>query len=135
MMTNALMYILAFSTVTAFIIYKYLVYPCWISPLSKIPPAHFSCQFSSCWIVWQRYREEDVHAIYAAHKKHGPIVRLGPNELSVNCIDGGLRSVYAGNFEKAPWYQIFMNYGLLSTGLFVEQALMIWQGAQYVLHA
>jgi unspecific monooxygenase len=65
-------------------------------------------------MVWQRYREEDVHAIYAAHKKHGPIVRLGPNELSVNCIDGGLRSVYAGNFEKAPWYQIFMNYGVPS---------------------
>ena len=49
--------------------------------------------------------------IHNAHLKHGPIVRLGPNELSVNCIDGGLRTIYAGGFEKPDWYpNLFYNY-------------------------
>jgi hypothetical protein len=48
--------------------------------------------------------------VHAAHLKHGSVVRLAPNELSMNDI-GGLRTVYAGGFEKGQWYSIFDNYG------------------------
>ena len=107
----ALSFLLAFSIFIIFIFYKYLLFPLWISPLSKIPTAHFSCAFSPLWILWQRYREKEAHVIYAAHQKHGPIVRLGPSEVSVNCVDGGLRNIYAGNFEKPGWYDVLINYG------------------------
>lgn len=46
---------------------------------------------------------QNNRTVHAAHQKHGPIVRLGPNELSVNCVDGGIRTIYAGGFEKHDW--------------------------------
>ncbi|KAL8687113.1 MAG: hypothetical protein Q9218_006625 [Villophora microphyllina] len=47
-----------------------------------------------------------------AHLRYGPIVRLGPKEVSINCVDGGLRTVYAGGFEKPYFYDQFRNYGV-----------------------
>ena len=86
------------------LIYKFFIYPVFISPLSKIPSAHPSCSFSSFLILWKRCWGGEVEFIHNGHLEHGPIVRLGPNELSVNCIDGGLRTIYPGGFEKPDWY-------------------------------
>ena len=33
----------------------------------------------------------------------GPMVRLGPNEIGVNYVDGGVRTIYPGCFEKYRW--------------------------------
>ncbi|OAX85099.1 hypothetical protein ACJ72_00512 [Emergomyces africanus] len=53
--------------------------------------------------------------IHKAHQKYGPIVRLGPSEISINCVDGGIRTVYTGGFEKHDWYpRVFGAYGTLS---------------------
>ena len=42
------------------------------------------------------------------------VVRIAPNDISVNSVDGGIRSVYAGGYEKGNWYKnIFNNYGAL----------------------
>ncbi|KAK2764532.1 hypothetical protein FQN54_009227 [Arachnomyces sp. PD_36] len=42
----------------------------------------------------------------------GPVVRLGPNELSFNSIEA-LKTIYTGAFEKDDWYSnIFKNYGV-----------------------
>ena len=40
------------------------------------------------------------------------MVRLGPNEISVNCVDGGIRTIYGGGYEKGDWYAVFNNYGV-----------------------
>jgi hypothetical protein len=37
------------------------------------------------------------------HQNHGPIVRLGPKELSVNSLHG-LKTIYTGAFEKHAFY-------------------------------
>lgn len=95
----------------ASIVYRYLIYPSFLSPLSKIPSAHFTASWSSLWILWIRYTDKEVRTIHKAHLKHGPIVRLGPKEVSINCVDGGLRTVYAGGFEKPYFYDQFRNYG------------------------
>lgn len=92
-------------------IYKLLVYPALISPLSKVPNAHWSAPFSSAWILWVRFNSRENREIHGAHLEKGRIVRLGPNEISVNCVDGGIRNVYGGGFEKGNWYSIFDNYG------------------------
>lgn len=94
-----------------FLIYKLLIYPAYVSPLSKIPSAHFTASWAPLWILWARYTRVEVQTIHKAHQKYGPIVRLGPNEVSVNCVDGGLRIVYAGGFEKPYFYDQFENYG------------------------
>lgn len=94
-------------------LYQFVVYPAFISPLSKVPNAHWTAPFSPLWILWTRFRGRENRLVHAAHLRLGPVIRLGPNELSTNDV-GGLRTVYSGGFEKGQWYSIFDNYGYLS---------------------
>jgi hypothetical protein len=100
-------------TLLAGLFYKYIIYPACISPFSKVPRAHFSVPFTSIWIRWKRPEGTNaIQTLLAAHKKHGPIVRLSPDELSVASLDG-LRQIYTGGFEKVQEYEDeFMNYGI-----------------------
>lgn len=93
-------------------VYQFLIYPFFLSPLSKIPNAHPTSAISPAWILWVRFTSRNNRTIQAAHERYGPIVRLAPNELSINCVDGGLRTIYAGGFEKHDWYpNLFGAYG------------------------
>jgi len=94
--------------------FQYVLYPTFLSPLSKIPNAHFSAPISSLWFSVQRRGQAGTRTIYQLHKKYGPIIRLSPNEISVN-TPGALRTIYKGGFEKSRWYQdLFVNYGTLN---------------------
>ena len=96
-----------------FAIFKFLIYPVFLSPLSSIPAAHPTAPFSPLWILYHRYFNRANAATHAAHLTHGPVVRLGPHELSINCVDGGLKTVYAGNWPKHAWYaRQFENFGV-----------------------
>jgi hypothetical protein len=88
------------------------------SPLRKIPAAHPLSHLTSLWIHSIRWRSMENGTLKAAHDRLGPIVCLGPNEISLNCVKGGIREVYAGGFEKESsaargynWYSFFSNYG------------------------
>lgn len=110
---------MAFSVITALaacaaivlVVYRFVIYPVLVSPLAKIPPAHPSAPFTSIWIFWKRHQFKENAALYAAHNKLGPVIRTAPNEISINCVDGGLRTVYAGGYEKSSWYNFFESYG------------------------
>ena len=102
--------VVVFLSATFLAVYKFIIYPTCISPLSKIPNAHWTAPFSPLWILWTRFRSHENQKVHAAHLKLGPVIRLAPNELSVNDV-AGLRTVYAGGFEKGQWYSIFDNYG------------------------
>ncbi|KAJ5493609.1 hypothetical protein N7463_009696 [Penicillium fimorum] len=101
---------LAFIIIILYLIYNHVIKPYFLSPLSSIPNAHLTSPLSSYWIDRKRSTGTEVLAIYALHQKHGPIVRLGPKELSVNSIHG-LRIIYTGAFEKHSFYnEIFVNF-------------------------
>lgn len=102
---------LAFVVLTLLAIFKFIIHPTLLSPLSKVPNAHWTASFSPLWILWTRYRCLENKSLHAAHLRLGPVIRVAPNELSVNDI-GSLRTVYAGGFEKGEWYSIFDNYGV-----------------------
>lgn len=94
------------------VIYKYIIEPAFISPLAKIPTASFWSSISSQWISRKREAKQEIRTIHALHQKHGSVVRLGPNEISVNSLDA-LRTIYHGGFEKHPWYSgLFVNFGI-----------------------
>jgi len=98
--------------IAAIVIYKTIVYPSFISPLAKIPHAHWSVSISPFWMLWKRFRMQNNRTIQAAHERLGPIVRLGPSEISINCVEGGIKSVYTGGFEKHEWYpRVFGSLG------------------------
>lgn len=84
--------------------YRLLIYPAILSPLSKIPAANFSARFSPLWINYIRFTHQENKTTYDLHMKLGPILRLGPNELSVNCYEKGVNAIYPGNFPKHEFY-------------------------------
>ncbi|OQO11083.1 hypothetical protein B0A48_05338 [Cryoendolithus antarcticus] len=97
----------------AYFIYTYLIYPALLSPLSRVPNAHWSAPISPLWVLYHRLFQNDTRAVHAAHTELGPIIRLAPNELSLNCVDGGIRTIYAGGYAKGDWYSnVFSNYGV-----------------------
>ncbi|KAF1822189.1 cytochrome P450 [Dissoconium aciculare CBS 342.82] len=99
--------------IIAYAIYKFIIYPTFISPLSRIPAAHPTAHFSSLWILHHRLHQRDTLVVHDAHTRLGPIVRIAPNEVAINSVDGGIKTIYTGGFEKGEWYQIgFANYGV-----------------------
>ena len=83
--------------------------------LAEIPRAHPSSAFTYLWIKWQRFKGTEVEAVNGAFQKFGPVVRLGPKELAINMIDGGVKTVYDGGFHKSEWYLAWKNHGQVST--------------------
>jgi cytochrome P450 len=95
-------------------IYQYVIQPAFLSPLAKIPNAHWSAPFSPLWVLNKRRLQNVTPAVHEAHERLGPIIRLAPNEISVNSVDGGIRTVYGGGYEKGDWYKnAFNNYGIM----------------------
>lgn len=95
------------------LLYRYIVYPIFESPLSRIPNAHPTSPISPLWILYIRYNDRENATVHALHAQHGPLVRLGPSEVSVNCVDGGIKTIYSGGFDKGDWYsKVFANYGV-----------------------
>ncbi|KAI9643939.1 hypothetical protein NHQ30_007290 [Ciborinia camelliae] len=82
-----------------------------LSPLSQIPNAHFTAPCSRIWLLWHKRHHKEQKARYAAHQKYGPVIRIAPRELSVNCLEDGIKTIYGGGFEKGEWYSAFPNYG------------------------
>ncbi|KAK5417386.1 hypothetical protein LTR06_003373 [Exophiala xenobiotica] len=58
------------------------------------------------------WRARSVHAILKLHRQYGPIVRIGPSEISFNSLSA-LRTIYgAGSgFERTSFYRMFDVYG------------------------
>ena len=93
-------------------VHKFIIYPAFVSPLSRIPNAHILASITPLWMLWIRYWEKENATIHTAHEKYGPVVRLGPNEVSVNCVRGGIQTIYAGGFDKHEFYpNQFFNFG------------------------
>ena len=81
------------------------------SPLNVIPNAHFTAPFSRLWITWTRATGREFSTRLAAHRRLGPVVRLGPQELGIDCLEEGVRTVYGRSWDKASLYDMFTNFG------------------------
>ncbi len=88
----------------------HLIQKALLSPLCRIPVAHPTASISRLWIIFQTLLTRRNAVIHEAHRKHGPVVRLGPNEVSINSATS-IKKIYTGGFEKDPWYLNFLNYG------------------------
>lgn len=89
---------------------RLVIHPVLFSPLAQIPKAHWSCAVSPIWILWIRYTSKENRTVGEAHRRHGPVVRLAPYEVSINDMES-VKTVYQGGFDKHQWYSVFNNYG------------------------
>ncbi|KAK5719383.1 hypothetical protein LTR15_007906 [Elasticomyces elasticus] len=104
--------LLAIALLFSLAFWRWVVQPAFFSPLAKLPSAHWSAAFSSLWIFYKRFLQKDTFAVHHAHVRLGPILRLAPNEVSVNSLEG-VQTIYGRSFEKNDWYaNIFSNYGV-----------------------
>jgi hypothetical protein len=94
----------------SFIFHRLFLRPAWFSPLSKVPAAHPLAPFTSLWMTWKRYSGKEFDTVDSAFREIGSIVRLGPRELAVNVVEGGIRTVYGRGYHKTSWYDHFINY-------------------------
>ncbi|KAH7007696.1 cytochrome P450 [Ilyonectria destructans] len=95
--------------VAVYLLYQYAFYPVFVSPLRKLPVAHWTCHFCSLWILLARKNKQENNSLFKAHLEYGPVVRIGPNEVSADGVEA-IRAIYQGGFEKGLWYTIFDNY-------------------------
>lgn len=111
MISHALL-ITAFIIAMLGLVYKYLLGPTFLPPLSPIPKAHFTSRFCSIWLWWiSDYQGRENRTICALHKRLGPVIQLSPWEISINSVEG-LRTIYIGGFSKHEWFrEAFTNYG------------------------
>ncbi|KAK3114716.1 hypothetical protein LTR53_006670 [Teratosphaeriaceae sp. CCFEE 6253] len=94
-------------TVTAGLVVALLSYRAWFDGLRTIPGPHL-CRLSSLWTYYHSYIGDECSKIDDLHKRYGPVVRIGPHEVSIS--DGtALAKIYAerGGFMKAPCYSNF----------------------------
>ncbi|KAL5615431.1 hypothetical protein BROUX41_005476 [Berkeleyomyces rouxiae] len=104
--------------VAAYLVYKLVVYPLWLSPLRKLPSAHPTARFSPLWITAVRHsllrhgddEDSDPLVVQAQlHRKLGPVVLIGPRHVSVDGAEM-VRAVFHEPSHKARWYQEFTGY-------------------------
>lgn len=100
----------AVATVIVYLTWRFIVHPAFFSPLAQVPNAHWSAPYSRFWILKVRYLRQENRTLAASHRRLGPVIRLGPSELSIDDLDC-VRTVYQGGFEKPAWYSVFDNYG------------------------
>jgi hypothetical protein len=111
--------VIAAMAIVAFLILRFVIEPLYLSPLAKIPSAHWSAPLSPLWILLARKNRKENRELRAAHHRYGPVVRVSPNSLSIDNYDT-LKTVYQGGFDKWRWYSVFDNYGYASQVLFTE---------------
>ncbi|EGU72830.1 hypothetical protein FOXB_16662 [Fusarium oxysporum f. sp. conglutinans Fo5176] len=59
------------------------VYRLWFHPLRRIP-GPFLAKVTSLYFVPSTFKNDRVYRLRALHNKHGPAVRVGPNEVSLS---------------------------------------------------
>lgn len=92
-------------------VYQWVIHPLFVSPLARIPAVHPLAKLSSLYMLWVRYWDYENATVFAAHQSHGEVVRLGPSELSVNCVEDGVKTVYGKNFDRHYFYNVYEDCG------------------------
>ncbi|KAH7354879.1 cytochrome P450 [Rhexocercosporidium sp. MPI-PUGE-AT-0058] len=87
-----------------------VIYRLYFHPLANYPGPVFGrmTDWYTVYHAWLANRHTDFHRL---HQKYGEIVRVGPNRISVNSIEG-LKAIYGSkaNTQKSKTYSIVNNY-------------------------
>ncbi|KAK1675048.1 cytochrome P450 [Colletotrichum godetiae] len=84
-----------------------LIYNVLFHPLARVP-GPFLAKFNDFWHAYQLYTDMRHEKLCKLHDQYGPVLRLGPNTVSVNTTEG-FQKVYSATspIDKSPFYQSF----------------------------
>lgn len=76
-------------------------------PLAR-HPGPFLARISRAWLVYHAYRGDSEKAELALHRRHGDIVRVAPDEISISDPEA-IKIIYGikGDFVKTDFYPPF----------------------------
>jgi hypothetical protein len=82
------------------------------SPLLKVPGPNFTL-ITNVLLMLQEFMGNRREYIHHLHKKYGPVVRLGPNEVSFTSAEA-LKEIYSSGgsgYDKTEFYTLFKQFG------------------------
>ena len=95
---------------------SYVVYYRWLHPVAKFP-GPLICALSNMWKLWAVVGERMPEELLKLHEKYGPVVRIGPNDLSFNAPEA-VADIYKRGWQKGDMYTGFQHR---YSGLFDER--------------
>jgi hypothetical protein len=93
------------------LLHKFFIEPLLLSPLSRIPgPKSFA--LTKWRLALEDLQGTRSRTIWKLHQMYGPVVRIGPSEVSFNSVTA-LKTIYgAGSgYDKSEFYDMFDVYG------------------------
>ncbi len=91
-------------------------------PPSWTIPGPYLASVSNAWKLWATITDRMPNEIERLHAEHGPVVRIGPNDLSFNSPEA-VTSIYESGWPKGCFYAGFRNTP--ETGLFSETDVQV----------
>lgn len=81
------------------------------APLSKLPGPGYSL-FTDLYLMYKEFTGQRRPYIHELHKKFGPVVRLGPNEVSFTSMEA-IKEIYqsgGSGYDKTEFYTLFRQF-------------------------
>ncbi|KAE8451562.1 hypothetical protein EG329_003635 [Mollisiaceae sp. DMI_Dod_QoI] len=82
------------------------------APLSKLPGPWHSL-ITDLYLMYKEFTAQRRTYIHGLHNKFGPVVRLGPNEVSFTSLEA-LKEIYqsgGSGYDKTEFYTLFRQFG------------------------
>lgn len=104
--TANVLFILIFLRVIYVVIYRLFR-----SPLSAIPGPRYTA-VSGLWLMYNEFSGNRRQWLHGLHIRHGPVVRIAPNEVSFANRDA-VKEIYisgGSGYDKTSFYSLFKNF-------------------------
>ncbi|KAE8396217.1 cytochrome P450 [Aspergillus alliaceus] len=100
--------------IIATLVAGYIVHQIWFHPLAKYP-GPLLAKFTHLYTIYQAFKSNRHADLYRLHKRHGRIVRYGPNHISINDAQA-LEAIYGhqANVQKTRWYSSFYSVSIFN---------------------
>lgn len=99
------------AALVALAFYCFLIAPLCVNPLSRIPgPKLYALtRWRLAYEDWKGARTRKIHQL---HLRYGPVVRIGPHEVSFNSLSA-MRTIFGpgSSFGRTDFYRMFDVYG------------------------
>lgn len=83
-----------------------------LSPIAKVPGPATSL-FTSALLKWNELKGRRREYIHGLHVRYGPVVRIGPREVSFTSPEA-VKEIYCSGgsgYDKTEFYDLFQVYG------------------------
>ena len=92
------------------VVNEYIIYPFYTSPLANVPGPKLNAM-TKWYQIYIDFTKKRTLYIHSLHQKYGPVVRIGPNELSFTGEEP-MKVIYGAgtSFYKPNFYDLFIAY-------------------------